>query len=125
MTDKVTRLTPGTARKVGNKLRAGADALANSHFKRLDLADGNFGDVIRGQTLAREYALSYHVLAETMTGFESDLNGYGEAIKHSAEGLGDTDAESAELLYRIASIIPTANDEQRHDAAWNVSVGEP
>jgi hypothetical protein len=120
MTDKgkITRLTPGRAREVGKNMKNGADALAKSHFKRVQLSDGQFSSVGKGQTLAHEYALSYYVLAETMTGFEADLNGYGDAVTHSADGLTDTDADSAEMLNRIAGIVPTANDSARHDDAW-------
>jgi hypothetical protein len=116
--DKITRLTPGRAREVGKNMKHGADALAQSHFKRVKLSDGQFSSVGKGQTLAHEYSLSYYVLAETMTGFEDDLNGYGEAVTHSADGLTDTDADSAVMLNRIAGIVPTANDSTRHDDAW-------
>lgn len=118
MTDKITRLTPGTARDVGRNMKAGADALAGSHFKRVKLSEGQFSSLERGRTLANEYALSYYVLSETMGGFEADLNGYGDAVTHSAEGLSETDEGSAEVLNRIAGIIPTANDSVRHDYAW-------
>ncbi len=111
-------LTPGRAREVGTNMKKGADALANSHFKRVQLSDGQFSSVSKGQTLAHEYSMSYYVLAETMSGFEADLNGYGDAVTHSADGLTDTDADSAEVLNRIARIIPTANDSVRHDDAW-------
>lgn len=116
--DKITRLTPGRARDVGNNMKAGADALASSHFKRVQLANDNFSGVGKGQTLASEYALSYHVLAETMSGFEADLDGYGDAVTRSAEGLADTDADSGEMFTRIAGILTTANDTTRHDDAW-------
>jgi len=112
------RLTAGRAREVGLNMKKGADALADSDFKRVLLSDGQFSSVSKGQTLAHEYSLSYYVLAETMSGFETDLNGYGDAVTHSADGLTDTDADSAEVLNRIARIIPTANDSVRHDDAW-------
>jgi hypothetical protein len=116
--DKTIRLTPGRAREVGTNLKHGADALSKSHFKRVKLSDHQFSSLGRGQSLAGEYALTYHVLAETVSGFEADLNGYGDAVTRSADGLTDTDVDSATMLNRIAGIIPTANDAIRHDGAY-------
>jgi len=117
--DKVTRLTPGQAREVGRNMKKGADALSRSNFKRASaLSDGTFSTIGKGQTLAREYALSFYVLSETLTGFEADLNGFGDAVDHSADGLVESDAGNADMLNRIAGIIPTTNDAVRHDDAW-------
>jgi hypothetical protein len=116
--DNNISLTAGRAREVGTNMKKGADALAKSHFQRVQLSDGQFSSVAKGQSLAREHSMTYYVMAETMRGFETDLNGYGDAVVHSADGLTDTDADSAEVLNRIARIIPTANDSVRHDDAW-------
>jgi hypothetical protein len=114
----VTRLTPGKATDVGKNLKKGADALTHSDFQRVQLTTSNFGSAGKAPTLAAEYDLTYAVLAGTMNGFEDDLNGFGTAVQHAAEGLTDTDLDNATMLNRMAEIIPTANDHKAHDDAW-------
>ncbi|HYU85253.1 MAG TPA: hypothetical protein VEK80_10655 [Kribbellaceae bacterium] len=115
---EVTRLTPGKAADVGKNLKKGADALARSDFPHVSLTRANFGSAGKAPTLAAEYDLTYAVLAGTMSGFEADLNGFGDAVQHAADGLIDTDADNATMLNRMAAIIPTTNDHQAHDDAW-------
>jgi len=115
---EVTRLTPGKAADVGKNLKKGADALAKSDFPHVKVTSAHFGAAGKAPTLAHEYDLTYAVLAGTMSGFEQDLNGFGDAVQHAADGLMDTDADNATMLNRMAAIIPTSNDDRAHDDAW-------
>jgi hypothetical protein len=114
----VTRLTPGKATDVGKNLKKGADALTKSDFPHVRVTAANFGSAGKAPSLAAEYDLTYAVLAGTMSGFEEDLNGFGDAVQHAADGLLDTDLDNATMLNRMAAIIPTANDHKAHDDAW-------
>lgn len=104
-TNGTTRLTPERARDVGRTMRSGAAQLATSDFHRSTLGDGHFGGVERARVLAGEYALTYADVTTSMQRFESDLDGYSTAVVKSAEGLENTDADSAEVVRRIAGIV--------------------
>jgi hypothetical protein len=115
---KETRLTPGRARDVGRSMKKGADAVRSSGFGRVAVSEGSFSELPKGVELAGEHAKSYHIMLETMKGFELDLDGYGDAVVKSVEGLENTDADAATMFNRMATIRPSRHDSQYGDEAW-------
>jgi hypothetical protein len=114
----VIQLTPGTADEVGTKLKNSAKAIEDSTFKNAHIASGALSTVDKAAVLQSEHETTQYILNETLAGFVTDLKGFAEAVTHSADGLTDSDADTATMFNRLAAIVPTNHDDRRHDTAW-------